>query len=177
MRYYTYYSIICLMSLLSALTASAQGLELGAPAPTLTVTDDAGQSIDLGKELTSGTAVVFFYPMASTPGCTKQACSLGAGFIELRRRGVKVFGVSGDSVAAQRKFSEKYSLPYPLIADKDLRVNKAFAKGRFARQAYIFKEGKVVWRDLNAARSGQFDDIIEALDELGIAAKAAGAEK
>ena len=166
MRYLKLYLLTFAMSLLSALTASAQGLELGATAPALTVTDDAGQSIDLGAELATVTTVVFFYPMASTPGCTKQACSLGAGYVELRSRGVKVFGVSGDGVQAQRKFREKYSLPYPLIADKDLRVNKAFGKKRFSRQAYIFKNGKLVWRDLSASTGKQFDDVIAALDSL-----------
>jgi peroxiredoxin Q/BCP len=166
MRYLKLYLLTFAMSLLSALTASAQGLELGATAPALTVTDDAGQSIDLGAELATGTTVVFFYPMASTPGCTKQACSLGAGYVELRSRGVKVFGVSGDGVQAQRKFREKYSLPFPLIADKDLRVNKAFGKKRFSRQAYIFKNGKLVWRDLSASTGKQFDDVIAALDSL-----------
>ena len=166
MRYLKLYLLTFAMSLLSALTASAQGLELGATAPALTVTDDAGQSIDLGAELATGTTVVFFYPMASTPGCTKQACSLGAGYVELRSRGVKVFGVSGDGVQAQRKFREKYSLPFPLIADKDLLVNKAFGKKRFSRQAYIFKNGKLVWRDLSASTGKQFDDVIAALDSL-----------
>ena len=163
--------LILTMSLLSALSASAQGLELGASVPALSVTDDTGQSIDFGAELAKGTTVVFFYPMASTPGCTKQACSLGAGFLELRQRGVKVFGVSGDGVDSQRKFREKHSLPFPLIADKDLRVNKAFGKKRFARQAYIFKDGKLVWRDLSASTGSQFQDIVQALDTLKIGNK------
>lgn len=156
------------MSLISAITASARGLEVGATAPALSVTDDAGQGIDFGAELAEGITVVFFYPMASTPGCTKQACSLGAGYMELRQRGVQVFGVSGDSVASQSKFREKHSLPFPLIADKDLRLNKAFGKNRFARQAYIFKDGKLIWRDLSASTGSQFEDIIQALDSLGI---------
>ncbi|NCG08488.1 MAG: redoxin domain-containing protein [Verrucomicrobia bacterium] len=153
---------------MSALTVTAKGLELGASAPTLTVVDDRGESIDFGAELAAGTTVVFFYPMASTPGCTKQACSLGAGFMELRSRGVKVFGVSGDGVEGQRKFREKYSLPFPLIADKDLRVNKAFGKKRFARQVYIFRNGKLVWRDLSASTGKQYEDVIAALDSLDL---------
>ncbi len=166
MRYLHLYLLTFAMSLLSALTTTAQELELGAAVPALTVTDDAGESIDLGAELARGTTVVFFYPMASTPGCTKQACSLGAGFMELRSRGVKVYGVSGDGVQAQSKFRKKYSLPFPLIADKDLRVNKAFGKKRFARQVYIFRDGKLVWRDLRASTGKQYDDVIEALDHL-----------
>ena len=168
MRYLKYSTLIFTMSLISALTASARGLEVGATAPALSVTDDAGQGIDFGAELAEGITVVFFYPMASTPGCTKQACSLGAGYMELRQRGVQVFGVSGDSVVSQSKFREKYALPFPLIADKDLRLNKAFGKNRFARQAYIFKDGKLIWRDLRASTGSQFKNIIQALDSLGI---------
>ena len=157
---------LLLMFFFSMQAISGQELAVGAPAPQLIVTDQDGQSFDLGEALTSGTAVVFFYPMANTPGCTKQACSLSEGYLELRQRGVQVIGVSGDSAAAQRKFQEKYSLPYPLIADTDLRVNKAFGKKRFARQAYIFKDGHLVWRDLKAATSRQFEEVVAALDAL-----------
>lgn len=171
MHYLTQTVLLLLMSLLSSLSVSAQGLELGAAPPALTVTNDAGEAFDFGAVLKEGTAVVFFYPMASTPGCTKQACSLGDGWPELKSRGVQVYGVSGDGVASQNKFKTKYSLPFPLIADKDLRLNKAFGKNRFARQAYIFHDGKLVWRDLSASTGRQFNDIITALDSLGIAGK------
>ena len=163
--------LLLLMFFFSLTAASGQELEVGADAPQLMVVDQNGEQLDFGKALASGTVVVFFYPKAGTPGCTKQACSLGTGFFELKQRGVQVFGVSGDSVASQRKFQEKFSLPYPLIADTDLQVNKAFGKKRFARQAYIFHDGKLVWRDLEAATSTQFDEIIEALDSLGIGLK------
>ncbi|CAI8348892.1 MAG: Putative peroxiredoxin bcp [Opitutia bacterium UBA7350] len=156
------------MSIISSLTVSAQELELGSNAPALTVIDDMGQSVDFGTELAEGITVVFFYPMASTPGCTKQACSLGAGFLELRQRGVKVYGVSGDRVESQRKFREKYSLPFPLIADKDLRLSKAFGKKRFARQVYIFNQGKLVWRDLSASTGKQYEDVVAALDSMNL---------
>ena len=168
MRYLSTFILAVSMSIFSTTSVTAQGLELGSVVPALTVTDDAGRSVDFGAELAKGVTVVFFYPMANTPGCTKQACSLGAGFLELRQRGVKVFGVSGDRVESQRKFREKYSLPYPLIADKDLRLSKAFGKKRFARQVYIFNDGKVVWRDLSASTSQQFEDVVKALDALNL---------
>ena len=139
------------------------------PHPKLPHWIEDGNPVDFAEVLENGTTVVFFYPKADTPGCTKQACSLGAGFFELRQRGVKVYGVSGDSSKAQSKFKAKYSLPYPLIADSDRKVSVAFRKGRWARQAYIFHEGKVVWADHKAATAKQFDDVINALDALGIA--------
>ena len=150
-------------------TLFAKGLEIGASAPQVTAPDQDGNEVDLGKVLSNGTTVVFFYPKADTPGCTKQACSLGAGFMDLKLRGVHVYGVSGDDTSAQAKFKEKYSLPYPLLADKDLDVAEAFGKSRWARQAYIFHDGKVVWADHKAATAKQFEEIIAALDELGIA--------
>ena len=162
------YIIILFMFFVSLQPTTGQELPLGQVAPQLVVTDQSGQAFDVGAALSSGTAVVFFYPMASTPGCTKQACSLSEGYAQLQKRGVKVIGVSSDSAAAQQRFKSKYSLPYTLIADTDLRVNKAFGKKRFSRQAYIFHEGKLVWRDLKAATSKQFDEIVAALDELGI---------
>ena len=150
---------------------SAKGLAVGADAPQLTVADQDGNAVNLGKVLSEGTTVVFFYPKADTPGCTKQACSLSEGFLELKQRGVQVYGVSGDNADSQAKFKEKFSLPYPLIADNDLKMNEAFGKGRWARQAYIFHGGKVVWADHKAATAKQFEEVIAALDELGIAPK------
>lgn len=153
-------------------TLVAKGLEVGADAPKVSALDQDGNPVDLGKVLGEGTTVVFFYPKADTPGCTKQACSLGEGFMELKLRGVKVYGVSGDSTKAQAKFKQKYSLPYPLLADSELKVSEAFGKGRWARQAYIFQDGKVVWADHKAATANQFEEVLAALDELGIAPKA-----
>ena len=152
----------------SMLATNAQELTIGASAPQLLVTDQDGESFDLGESLSSGTTVVFFYPMASTPGCTKQACSLSEGYLELQSMGVEVIGVSGDSAAKQRKFQDKYSLPFTLIADTNLRVNEAFGKKRYKRQAYIFNDGKLVWRDLSAATGNQFTDIITALAGLDL---------
>ncbi len=152
-------------------TLFAKGLAVGAAAPQVTALDQDGNEVDLGKVLSEGTTVVFFYPKADTPGCTKQACSLGEGFMDLKLRGVNVYGVSGDSAKAQAKFKEKYSLPYPLIADSELKVSEAFSKSRWARQAYIFNDGKVAWADHKAATAKQFEEVIAALDELGIAPK------
>lgn len=144
----------------------ADPLEIGSPAPQITTTNDAGESIDLGAALSSGTTLVFFYPKAMTPGCTKQACSLRDGWETLQERDVTIFGVSSDRAATQAEFKNKYTLPFTLIADTDDTVSKAFGKGRYSRQAYIFKDGVLVWRDLKAATSEQASEVLAALDEL-----------
>jgi peroxiredoxin Q/BCP len=146
--------------------SQADELELGSPAPEIVSTDHEGQPIDLGEALGSGTALVFFYPKAMTPGCTRQACSLRDGWDELQSREVTVFGVSSDAAETQAEFRDKHRIPFTLIADRDKKVADAFGKGRWSRQAYLFQDGKLVWRDLSASTSGQLEDVIEALDKL-----------
>ena len=145
---------------------SAKSLELGSPAPQLTVLTDQGTAFDLGDALSTGTTLVFFYPKAMTPGCVKQACSLRDGWDELQARKVSIFGVSSDTAKTQAQFRDKYTLPFTLLADTDGQIADAFSKSRWSRQAYIFKDGILVWRDLKAATSEQATEILAALDEL-----------
>ena len=145
---------------------SANSLELGSPAPQLKVLTDQGTALDLGEALSVGTTLVFFYPKAMTPGCVKQACSLRDGWDKLQSRNVSIFGVSSDSAKTQAQFRDKYTLPFTLLADTDGKIADAFSKSRWSRQAYIFKDGILVWRDLKAATSEQATEILAALDEL-----------
>lgn len=145
---------------------SAEPLTLGSPAPQIKALTDQGESIDLGAALSTGTTLVFFYPKAMTPGCTKQACSLRDGWDELEARDLRIFGVSSDTAKTQAEFKEKYNLPFTLIADREGSVCDAFGKGRYSRQAYLFKDGRLVWRDLKASTSAQAKDVLAALDEL-----------
>jgi peroxiredoxin Q/BCP len=162
--------LIMLLSLISKLSAG-EPLEVGAAAPQIQAVDQTGASIDLGAALNTGTTVVFFYPRAMTPGCTKQACSLRDSWDVLKERGVQVFGVSSDSAERQQAFINKYELPYTLIADTDKTVSGAFSRGGFSRQAYIFIDGKLAWRDLKAATTNQGDEVIAALDTIQSATK------
>jgi len=144
----------------------ANSLELGSTAPQLKVLTDQGTTLDLGEALSVGTTLVFFYPKAMTPGCVKQACSLRDGWDELQSRNVSIFGVSSDTAKTQAQFRNKYTLPFTLLADTDGQIADAFSKSRWSRQAYIFKNGSLVWRDLKAATSKQATEILAALDEL-----------
>ena len=143
-----------------------ESLALGALAPKISGLNHQGQSVDLGAELQSGTTLVFFYPMAMTPGCTKQACSLRDHWTRLQERSLKVYGISSDSVESQQKFLNRHNFPFPLIADADKRIAKAFGKSRWSRHAYLFHDGKLVWRDTSASTSQQADDVLKALDTL-----------
>lgn len=150
--------------------AGASALEIGDPVPAVSVPGQDGQTVALAEACKEGFAVVYFYPKADTPGCTKQACSLRDSFAQLTERGVAVYGVSHDTVAAQKAFQEKYRLPFTLLADTEHAVSAAFgvpSRGEYAaRQAFLFEDGKLVWRDLEASTDEQAADILAALDGL-----------
>lgn len=159
------FALVMIFSLITSFLL-ADSLELGSPAPQLKVITDQGTALDLGEALSVGTTLVFFYPKAMTPGCVKQACSLRDGWDELQSRNVSIFGVSSDTAKTQAQFRDKYTLPFTLLADTDGQIADAFSKSRWSRQAYIFKDGILVWRDLKAATSEQATEILAALDEL-----------
>jgi peroxiredoxin Q/BCP len=105
-----------LLSLLSAAFAhpfvmNAEPLAVGAPAPELTAVDQDGQKVDLKSVYAKGPTLVYFYPKADTPGCTKQACSIRDDWSALQGKNIQVIGVSGDESEGQKKFQEKYKLP------------------------------------------------------------------
>lgn len=157
-------------SLLFGSRAGAAELDLGALLPDVAVPDQDGKTVRLAEAAGKGLALVYFYPKADTPGCTKQACSLRDSFAQLTDKGVAVFGVSGDDSAAQKAFQQKFRLPFTLLADSETKVIEAFGvprMGSFAkRQAFLFRDGKLVWRDLTASTEQQAADVLAAIAEL-----------
>src|SRR5580693_3915110 len=85
-------------------------MKLGDPLPAVTAPDQDGKLVNLAEEGKTGYTLVYFYPKAMTPGCTAQACSLRDSYTELQQKGVKIFGVSVDTVEAQKAFEEKEHL-------------------------------------------------------------------
>ena len=109
-------------------------LEIGTKAPEFVGVDENGNEVSLndfkGKKL-----VLYFYPKDSTPGCTAEACSLRDGYSELLRAGYAIIGVSKDSQASHRKFTDKYELPFRLISDTEVTLNEAFGVWRMKKMA------------------------------------------
>lgn len=145
---------LALMSLFSLLfgVAQAEPLKVGDKAPAVTATTDAGTSLNLGDVYKKNDyTLVWFYPKALTGGCTKQGCSLRDASTELTKKGVAVIGVSTDTVAKQKEFKETNNFPFPLLADTEKKVVKAFGQSGVAfasREAYLInREGKVVYYD------------------------------
>lgn len=100
-------------------------LKKGDKAPEFWGIDQDGKSHELanykGKKL-----VVFFYPKASTPGCTAEACDLRDNYNRFQANNYEILGVSADDKKAQAKFKDKFELPFPLLADEDKEVINAF---------------------------------------------------
>ena len=101
-------------------------LTAGAKAPHFTLQDQHGNSVSLADSLKQGPVLVYFYPKASTPGCTVQACGLRDSKAELDSHNVTVFGISPDPVAKLAKFAEKQALNFTLLSDEDHCVADAF---------------------------------------------------
>ena len=146
------------------LTTSGKPLAVGDAAPDAASRDEQGNPVRLAALYGDGYTLVYFYPKADTPGCTAQACSLRDDFAQLQTRGVRVIGVSADSPEAQRRFKEKYRLPFALLADRERAVAQAFGVplmlGMTRRQSFLIKDGRVVWRDLRASTKEQARDLL-----------------
>lgn len=100
-------------------------LQAGDKAPNFKVNDQSGNSIS-SDDYKGKKWVVFFYPKASTPGCTAEVCNLRDNYEALQSKGYELLGVSADSEKKQSNFKDKYNLPFPLLADEDKEVLNAF---------------------------------------------------
>ena len=97
----------------------------GEPAPDFNLEADDGSTVSRDG-LLGNRYVLYFYPKDDTTGCTAQACSLRDNFGRVTATGIRVFGVSPDSVKSHVKFRDKYDLPYPLLADVGHHVADAY---------------------------------------------------
>lgn len=118
-------------------------IQVGAQVPDFTVSDHNGNSISL-SDYKGQKVAVFFYPKASTPGCTAEACDLRDHHSALKAAGYVILGVSADTVAAQEKFATKYELPFPLLADVDKTVINIF--GVWGPKKFMGKEYEGIHR-------------------------------
>jgi thioredoxin-dependent peroxiredoxin len=100
-------------------------LKPGDPAPDFEGVTTDGKRVSL-KDYRGKKLVMYFYPMDDTPGCTKQACSLRDHNAELAAKGAAILGVSTQDEASHRKFTDKFKLNFPLLADTDGKVGRAY---------------------------------------------------
>jgi len=101
-------------------------LEAGQVAPTFTLPDQDGREVSLADFL-GKKVILYFYPAASTPGCTKQACDFRDNLASLSAAGYVVLGISKDTLAKLKKFESNEGLTFPLLSDPELAVHNAYA--------------------------------------------------
>ena len=100
-------------------------LEPGDKAPAFSLPDDTGATVGL-DDFAGRKVIVYFYPAAMTPGCTKQACDFSESIESLRKDGYEVVGISKDAPAKLATFRERDALTIPLLSDEDLSVHRAY---------------------------------------------------
>ena len=112
-------------------------LKIGDKAPQFKAKDQYGKNIEL-SDFKGKKVVLFFYPKASTPGCTAEACNLRDNYHSFQSKGYEILGVSADSEKRQLNFSNKQELPYSLLADEDKSVISAY--GVWGPKKFMGKE-------------------------------------
>jgi peroxiredoxin Q/BCP len=152
-------------------TTRADPLQPGADAPALVTRDQNNAELRLADAWKKGLVLVYFYPKADTPGCTKQACSLRDDWDKLKAKGVTVLGVSMDKPESQKAFQDKYKLPFPLIADPEGNVVKAFGVptmriGFPSRQSFLVRDGKIVWHQPKVNAGSHLEEVLKAIESL-----------
>ncbi|MEY3903879.1 MAG: hypothetical protein RL189_3185 [Pseudomonadota bacterium] len=109
-----------------AASAFAAELKVGDSAPPFTLTAHDGSSFSLESRKGKGWTILFFYPKAGTPGCTKQACAFRDSADNLRKQGAEIYGISTDTVEKQASFHKEHKLQFPLLADPDAKVTDSY---------------------------------------------------
>lgn len=94
--------------------STSMALQVGDKAPEFTTTDTNGNKVTLPKR---GIVVLYFYPRDDTPGCTKEACNIRDNYKRLQEKKITIYGVSTDDEASHQKFTQKFNLSFPLLAD------------------------------------------------------------
>lgn len=114
-------------------------LQPGDKAPSFSGTVTDGSTVKL-SDFKGRSLVLYFYPRDDTPGCTKEACAFRDVYQQIQAKGAAVLGVSVDPVKAHQKFTEKFKLPFPLLADEDKSLVQAYGvwgEKRFMGRKYL----------------------------------------
>jgi thioredoxin-dependent peroxiredoxin len=100
-------------------------LQIGMAAPDFAAQTTTGQTIRL-SDLRGKKVVLYFYPKDDTPGCTVEGCGFRDNYHKIRDAGAEILGVSVDDVGSHKMFTEKYKLPFPLVADSDRKITESY---------------------------------------------------
>jgi peroxiredoxin Q/BCP len=149
-------------------------LETAQPAPAFSLSDQDGKTVSL-SDFAGRKLIIFFYPAAMTPGCTKEACDFRDSLARLQAAGYEVVGISPDSPDKQRRFVEKEALTYPLLADEDRSVMDAYGAwgekslygkkvtGVIRSTVVVGEDGNVALAKYNVKATGHVASLSKAL--------------
>lgn len=179
------------MALLATLLSAdpEQGLKVGEPVPKFEATADSGKTWKSEEHVGEKILVLYFYPADLTGGCTAQACAYRDAGPELKKAGVEVVGVSGDSAENHRIFKKAHNLDFTLLADEDGKIAELFgvptrAGGEIVRAVegedvtlkrgvtasrwtfVIGPDGKVVYRDTDVQPAQDAEQILKAVAKI-----------
>jgi len=156
----------------------AEILKVGQKAPAFTLPASTGEKVKLSDFAGKQKVILYFYPRDNTPGCTQEACDFRDHLARLQSAETVVLGVSTDSVASHEKFAEKFSLPFPLLADVDHKVAEKYGvwgekknygriyEGLFRTTFLIGRDGKILAVWPNVKVKGHVDKVLEKLEEF-----------
>lgn len=148
-------------------------LQVGSSAPPIHLQTDSGETFDLASAR-GKTVVLFFYPKADTPGCTTEACEFRDSYSRFGNETI-VLGISADAPEKQAKFKNKFSFPYPLLADVDHTVSEAYGvwkeKSMYGKKYFgierttfvIDKEGKIARIFSKVKPAGHAEEVLQSL--------------
>lgn len=159
-------SLAVAVSALCSTHAFAEAKMVGSPAPQFELKNQDGKTFKLADRKGVGYTVLFFYPKAGTPGCTKQACAFRDSIKVIRDKGAEVYGISADEVAEEKKFHDEHKMTFDLLSDPDDKVISLYGVKMpvvkmAKRQTFILDKDLVI--------RAHFEDIDPALDAKNVA--------
>ena len=143
-------------------------IEIGSTLPNFTLTDQNGATFNSKTDIGKTPCVVYFYPKNFTPGCTAEACNFRDAYEDFLAHDVKVIGISSDSESSHKKFSNKFNLPFTLLADENKEVRSLFkVQGKLlgllpGRETFVFDANRSLVFKFDGMSAGPH--ITKALD-------------
>lgn len=164
--------VLCISLLAFSGTATGdEMLKTGEDFPSFEIQAHDGSTV-ASSDLDGTIYLLYFYPKADTPGCTKEACSLRDSWSELKEAEVRIFGVSYDTPQDNKAFAEKYNLPFLLLSDSDKALAGAVGAARILipvpkRISYLVgADGKVLKPYASVSPSTHAEDVLKDLVQL-----------
>ncbi len=146
-----------------------KGIEVGDKVPVFSLQDQNGELFSIENYRGKKAMVIYFYPKDDTPGCTKEACRFRDSYEDFKSLNVKIIGISADDVKSHQGFSEKYNLPFTLLADTQNEVRKLFG---VKKNIFGLIPGRVTYViDKNGTVIHIYDNMLKAENHIDEALK------